>query len=112
MGRRIKKVTVKEHKTSNLVLVFLAVFAFLFIAAMIVTFWVKGSVPDTLIQYTLGAGGLEVLLLAGIKISKVLKGETPRHNQHNSYNAYNAYNDDYYEESEWIPDEIDNDRYY
>lgn len=39
------------------------------------TFWVKDSVPDTLIQYTLGAGGVECLMLAGIKISKVLKGE-------------------------------------
>lgn len=37
-------------------------------------FWVKGSVPDTLIQYTMGAGGLEALLLAGIKISKVVNG--------------------------------------
>lgn len=46
-----------------------------FIAAMIVTFWVKGAVPDTLIQYTLGAGGVEALLLAGIKITKVRAGE-------------------------------------
>lgn len=45
-----------------------------FIVAMIVTFWVKGSVPDTLIQCTMGAGGLEALLLAGIKVSKVVKG--------------------------------------
>ena len=44
---------------------------------MIVTFWVKGAVPDTLIQYTLGAGGVEALLLAGIKISKVMRGEKP-----------------------------------
>ena len=29
----------------------------------------------TLIQYTLGAGGVEALVLAGIKISKVLSGE-------------------------------------
>lgn len=62
-------------KTSNVVLVLLGVFAAAFIAAMAVIFCVKGAVPDTLIQYTLGAGGVEALLLAGIKISKVLAGE-------------------------------------
>lgn len=59
-------------KTSNLVLLVLALFALFFIITMIVIFCVKDSVPDTLIQYTLGAGGIEVLLLAGIKISKVI----------------------------------------
>ena len=59
-------------KTSNVILVILGVFTALFIIAMTVIFCVKGAVPDTLIQYTLGAGGVEALLLAGIKISKVL----------------------------------------
>lgn len=64
-----------KKKTSNKVLTILSIFIFLFIVTMIVTFWVKDSVPDTLIQYTLGAGGVECLVLAGIKISKVIKGE-------------------------------------
>lgn len=59
--------------TSNLILAMIGGFAFIFIIVMIVTFWVKDAVPDTLIQYTLGAGGIECLLLAGIKISKVFK---------------------------------------
>ncbi len=63
------------RKTSNVVLVLLGMFLVGFIAAMTVIFCVKGSVPDTLIQYTLGAGGVEALLLAGIKISKVMRGE-------------------------------------
>ncbi len=63
------------RKTSNVILVLLGVFLVGFIAAMTVIFCVKGSVPDTLIQYTLGAGGVEALLLAGIKISKVMRGE-------------------------------------
>ena len=41
---------------------------------MTIVFCVKGAVPDTLIQYTLGAGGLEAFLLAGIKVSAVLSG--------------------------------------
>lgn len=64
----------REAKTSNVILLALGLFAFGFIAVMTVIFCVKGSVPDTLIQYTLGAGGVEALLLAGIKISKVISG--------------------------------------
>lgn len=64
-------------KTSNAVLILLGVFLLAFIAAMTVIFCVKDAVPDTLIQYTLGAGGVEALLLAGIKISKVLSGDKP-----------------------------------
>ena len=71
-GTRRKR---KQKKTSNRVLILLGLFLLAFISTMIVTYWVKGAVPDTLIQYTLGAGGVEALLLAGIKISKVAKGE-------------------------------------
>lgn len=67
----------KEAKTSNVILLALGIFALGFIAVMTVTFWVKDAVPDTLIQYTLGAGGVEALLLAGIKISKVRTGDKP-----------------------------------
>lgn len=64
-----------KARTSNLILSILGVFVLVFITAMTVIFCKYGAVPDTLIQYTLGAGGVEVLLLAAIKISKVVKGE-------------------------------------
>lgn len=64
-------------KTSNLILAIVGLFLLAFIVAMTVIFCAKGAVPDTLIQYTLGAGGVEALLLAGIKISKVLTGDKP-----------------------------------
>ena len=64
-------------KTSNLILALLGMFLLAFIAAMTVIFCVKDAVPDTLIQYTLGAGGVEALLLAGIKVSKVISGDKP-----------------------------------
>lgn len=67
----------RRRKTSNVILLVMGLFALAFIAVMTVTFWVKGAVPDTLIQYTLGAGGVEALLLAGIKISKVKAGDKP-----------------------------------
>ena len=62
--------------TSNTVLAALGIFLLAFITVMTVTFWRFRAVPDTLIQYTLGAGGLEALVLAGIKVSKVIAGET------------------------------------
>ena len=62
-------------KTTNRVLLILGIFLLVFITIMIVTFWVKGAVPDTLIQYVLGAGGVESLALAGIKIAKVWCGK-------------------------------------
>lgn len=65
----------KKRKTSNIILLILGLFIMAFIVSMEVIFCVTGSVPDTLIQYTLGAGGLEVLVMALIKVSKVVSGE-------------------------------------
>ena len=65
----------KPLKTTTVVLLVLAVFLLIFITTMIVTFWRFQSVPDTLIQMTMGAGGVEAVVLAFIKISKVFKGE-------------------------------------
>ena len=65
----------KRRKTSNIVLLSLGIFAFAFIVTMTIIFCVKGSVPDTLITYVLGAGGIEALALAGIKVAKTVKGE-------------------------------------
>lgn len=61
----------KKRNTSNIVLGLLGIYLFAFIAVMTVIFCIKGSVPDTLIQYTLGAGGIESVALAAIKIVKV-----------------------------------------
>lgn len=69
-------------KTSNLILALIGAFIMTFIISMEVIFCIKGSVPDTLIQYTLGAGGVEVLLLAAIKISKIMTGEREDTNEH------------------------------
>ena len=67
----------KEGKTSNVILLAMGIFVLVFITAMTAIFCVKGAAPDTLIQYTLGAGGVEALLLAGIKISKVRAEDKP-----------------------------------
>lgn len=72
-----KLVQHQKRKVSNTILAVLGVFELVFIVTMIVIFCVKGSVPDTLIQYTLGAGGIEALALSAIKVSKVVSGEKP-----------------------------------
>ena len=72
-----KLVQHQKRKVSNTILAVLGVFELVFIVTMIVIFCVKGSVPDTLIQYTLGAGGIEAVALSAIKVSKVVSGEKP-----------------------------------
>ena len=67
--------TSKKLKTSNFILALIGTFIVAFIVSMEVIFCATGAVPDTLIQYTLGAGGVEILLLAAIKISKVVVGD-------------------------------------
>lgn len=72
-GKRSQKAR-KKRKTSNVVLMALGLFALAFIVTMIIVFCIKGSVPDTLIQYTLGAGGVEAAALSAIKVAKVKCG--------------------------------------
>ena len=62
-------------RTSDRVLLAMGAFLVVFIGVMTVTFWRFGGVPDSLVQYTLGAGGAVALLLAAIKVSKVLSGQ-------------------------------------
>lgn len=64
----------KERETADRVLIILGLFLLVFIVTMTVIFCVKGSTPDVLIQCVLGGSGLEALVLALIKISKVRAG--------------------------------------
>lgn len=62
-------------KTSNIVLLALGVFLLAFVVTMVVTFWVKGSVPEKLIEYVLDGSKLEAFVLAAITIIKVITGK-------------------------------------
>lgn len=42
----------------------------IFVAIAWVTYWVKGSVPDTLVQYGLGGGAVELLITGVIEITR------------------------------------------
>ena len=42
----------------------------LFVCMAWITFWIKDSVPDTLIQYGLGGGALELIVTGAIEIMR------------------------------------------
>lgn len=65
----------KESKTSNKVLVFLAIFLLIFITTMIVIFIRQGAVPDTLIACVFAASTGELSVLGWIKTTKEKKKE-------------------------------------
>ena len=56
-----------KMKALTVSLLAVGVFCMAFIVAMIVIYCIKGSVPDALIQYTLGAGGFEALFCTVIQ---------------------------------------------
>lgn len=72
--RKGKREAARTRNKTDIVLMLLGAFLALFIVTMIVTFWIKDSVPDTLIQMVLGAGGLEAWLLERIKVNKIKNG--------------------------------------
>lgn len=41
-----------------------------FVAVAWITFWIKDSIPDTLVQYGLGGGAVELLITGAIEIMR------------------------------------------
>ena len=46
-----------------------------FVAIAWITFWFKDSVPDTLVQYGLGGGAVELIVTGVIEIARDKRGE-------------------------------------
>ncbi|MCC8131408.1 MAG: hypothetical protein LUC38_07390 [Oscillospiraceae bacterium] len=61
--------------TIDKILLILGGFIGIFTIAMIVTFYIKDAVPDTLITCVMGCGGVEGVLTAAITISKNISGK-------------------------------------
>ncbi len=66
----MKKRDKKPLGTIDRVLIILGGFMGLFTIAMIVTFYIKDAVPDTLITCVMGCSGVEGIITAAITISK------------------------------------------
>lgn len=68
---RCKKEPVKtKPKKIDKIVKGVLVYWIVFVIVAWVTFWVKDSVPDTLVQYGLGGGAVELLITGAIEIMR------------------------------------------
>lgn len=58
----------KKKKKIDLIVKGVLIYWVLFVIVAWVTFWIKDAVPDTLIQYGLGGGAVELLVTGAIEI--------------------------------------------
>ncbi len=66
MAKRVQK---KPKKIDSIVKA-VCLYWITFVILAWITFWVKGDVPDTLIQYGLGGGAVELLITGAIEIMR------------------------------------------
>jgi hypothetical protein len=60
----------KKQKKIDRIVKGVLIYWVLFIITAWVTYWVKDSVPDTLIQYGLGGGAVELLITGVLEIAR------------------------------------------
>ena len=62
----------KQNKPKKLDRIVKAVLIYwvVFVSVAWITFWIKDSIPDTLIQYGLGGGAVELLVTGAIEIMR------------------------------------------
>lgn len=60
----------KQNKPKKIDLIVKGVLIYwiVFVSVAWITFWIKDSVPDTLVQYGLGGGAVELLVTGAIEI--------------------------------------------
>ena len=63
----------KKHKKIDRIVKGVCIYWVLFVLIAWVTFWIKDSVPDTLIQYGLGGGAVELFVSGVIEITRDFK---------------------------------------
>ena len=63
----------KKVKKIDKIVKGVCIYWILFVITAWVTFWIKDSVPDTLIQYGLGGGAVELLISGAIEIFRDFK---------------------------------------
>ena len=60
----------KQQKKIDKIVKGVLIYWVLFVCVAWITFWIKDSVPDTLIQYGLGGGAVELLVTGVIEIMR------------------------------------------
>lgn len=64
------KAPTKKIKKIDRIVRGVLIYWIIFVITAWVTFWIKDSVPDTLIQYGLGGGAVELLITGVIEIAR------------------------------------------
>lgn len=67
---QLQKLNKKEPKKLHKIVVAVLFYWLTFVTVAWITFWVKDSVPDTLIQYGLGGGAVELIVTGFIEVMK------------------------------------------
>ena len=65
---KLQKMQRKKSKKIDLIVKGVLIYWIVFVAVAWITFWIKDSVPDTLVQYGLGGGAVELLVTGAIEI--------------------------------------------
>lgn len=68
-----RKIPPKTKKKLDKILKGVCIYWCVFVAVAWVTFWFKDSVPDTLIQFGLGGGAVELIISGVIEITRDLR---------------------------------------
>lgn len=67
---RLQKLNKKKPKKIDKIVKGVCIYWVTFVAIAWITFWVKDSVPDSLIQFGLGGGAVELLITGVIEIMR------------------------------------------
>lgn len=79
---RLQQNNQKKHKKIDKIVKGVCIYWIVFVSVAWITYWVKDGVPDTLIQYGLGGGAVELVITGAIEIFRDLqlkKGENYDH---------------------------------
>lgn len=67
---QLQNIKKKEPKKLHKIVLAVLFYWLTFVTVAWITFWVKDSVPDTLIQYGLGGGAVELIVTGFIEVMK------------------------------------------
>ena len=67
---RLRELHKKPVKKIDRIVKGVLIYWILFVCVAWITFWVKDSVPDTLVQFGLGGGAVELLITGLIEIAR------------------------------------------
>ena len=70
---RLQRDNKKKPKKIDRIVRGVCIYWIVFVSVAWITFWIKDSVPDTLIQYGLGGGAVELFISGSIEIFRDIR---------------------------------------